>query len=327
MKIPRAQARGIFAFALLLLTTLVIVYSAIGSTSHLGKIAKTSPSPTLAASKIYPHPSNDLQFQSNLQAAYDVQSLTPAQIRRLGSVTNRSQIYIDGCHSNQNLPIPSQACVFGDLKASRSIWLVGDSHAAQWFVALNDFALKHHYRLVSRTMSSCPFLLGVPKLVDRPKQYWQCQTHNTWLAGKISSDTPSVVVEAGYSGIQSTNLDATLRAMHLLGTPKTKVVILGDTPKPKGAVLDCLAANHKAVQNCFATSDSLGATDLAGKVQAQAAKLGFGYLSLTDWFCVTSKCPATIAGRIIYAQGTHISTEAQQYFESRLELGLLKLLR
>jgi hypothetical protein len=197
------------------------------------------------------------------------------------------------------------------LSAAKSMWLVGDSHAAQWFVALNDFALKHHCRLVTRTMSSCPFLLGIPKLVGRAQPYWQCQTHNTWLAGKIATDAPSVVVAAGYSGIQSANLDATLRGMHLLGSPKTNVVILGDTPKPRGALLDCVAANHKAVQNCFATSDSLGAADLASKIAAKARALGFGFVSPTYWFCLTAKCPATIAGRIIYAQGTQVGAEHQ----------------
>jgi len=324
MKIPRAQARGIFAF---LLVAVTIMFSVGLSLNHPAQRALAHPSPSASINVTYQNPKSDAEFESNLRAAYSVQTLTPAQVRRLSTVTNRSKIYIDGCHSNQGLAIPTKACVFGDLSASKSMWLVGDSHAAQWFLALNDFALKHHYRLVTRTMSSCPFLLGVPALVGRAQQYWQCQTHNTWLAGKIAADAPDVVVAAGYSGIQSTNLDATLRAMHLLGTATTKVIILGDTPKPRGAVLDCLAANHKAVQNCFATSDSVGAADLASKTAAKAWQLGFGYVSLTQWFCKTAKCPAVIAGRIIYAQGTHISTEAQQYFEPRMELSLLNLLR
>ena len=324
MKIPRAQARGIFVFAFVTATLMVLAGFLLNRPAQR-QPANSSPSPSIDV--VYQYPMNDAQFQSNLRAAYSVKALTPEQMRRLGSVTNRSQIYIDGCHSNQGLAIPTQACVFGDLKSSKAIWLVGDSHAAQWFVALNDFALNHHYRLVTRTMSSCPFLLGVPKLAGRAEPYWQCQTHNTWLAGKIASENPAVVIAAGYSGIQSTNLDATLRAMPLLGTPTTKVVILGDTPKPRGAVLDCLGNNAKSAQNCFATSDSVGATDLAIKVSARAKKLGFGYLRLTDWFCQNPKCPAVIAGRIIYAQGTHISTEAQQYFESRMESSLLNLLR
>ena len=43
----------------------------------------------------------------------------------------------------------------------RTLVLVGDSHAAQWFPALERLAEREHFRLVSWTKSGCPFTLGV----------------------------------------------------------------------------------------------------------------------------------------------------------------------
>jgi len=47
-------------------------------------------------------------------------------------------------------------CLSGDLAASRTVMLVGDSHAGQWQVALSDAAKAAGYRLITRWQSACP---------------------------------------------------------------------------------------------------------------------------------------------------------------------------
>ena len=48
-------------------------------------------------------------------------------------------IYGDGCHLDQRTVTP-KVCVFGDPSSSTTVVLFGDSHAAQWFPALERLA-------------------------------------------------------------------------------------------------------------------------------------------------------------------------------------------
>ena len=51
--------------------------------------------------------------------------------------------------------------MFGDRACARTVVLLGDSHAAQWFPALERLAEREHFRLIAWTKSGCPFALGV----------------------------------------------------------------------------------------------------------------------------------------------------------------------
>jgi len=67
-------------------------------------------------------------------------------------------IYDNGCHQGYEGNSIEEKCVFGDAKAIRSIVLLGDSHAAQWFPALDIWATRNHFKLHVFTKSSCPAL-------------------------------------------------------------------------------------------------------------------------------------------------------------------------
>ena len=54
-------------------------------------------------------------------------------------------IYDDGCHLDQSSDKPGE-CVFGDPEASATVVLMGDSHAAQWFPAMDEGAREKGYR-------------------------------------------------------------------------------------------------------------------------------------------------------------------------------------
>ncbi len=64
-------------------------------------------------------------------------------------------IYSNGCHSWPPRTAP-KACVYGKKKASKTVMLFGDSHAAHWFGAVRDIADHKKYRMLSVTKSSCP---------------------------------------------------------------------------------------------------------------------------------------------------------------------------
>ena len=79
-------------------------------------------------------------------------NLRPSVGRRQGDLP---AIYNDGCHLDAAVTKPPP-CVFGDTAGATTVVLFGDSHAAQWFPALDDIATRHHWRLLVLTKKGCP---------------------------------------------------------------------------------------------------------------------------------------------------------------------------
>ena len=73
----------------------------------------------------------------------------------LVDVMQKPAVYGDDCHSNYG-ETKSGECIYGDKGSKKSIVLYGDSHAAQWFPALEELAIERGYKLVSLTKSACP---------------------------------------------------------------------------------------------------------------------------------------------------------------------------
>ena len=73
----------------------------------------------------------------------------------IASVMAKPKVYPDGCHVN-NGEVLSGECTYGDLSSDKTIVLYGDSHAAQWFPALEKLAEENNFKLISLTKSACP---------------------------------------------------------------------------------------------------------------------------------------------------------------------------
>ncbi|WP_328345198.1 hypothetical protein [Streptomyces violaceus] len=56
--------------------------------------------------------------------------------------SGRSAVYRDGCHVD-HAATGTRSCVYGDRASSRTVVPFGDSHAAQWFPALQRLDDSH----------------------------------------------------------------------------------------------------------------------------------------------------------------------------------------
>jgi peptidoglycan/LPS O-acetylase OafA/YrhL len=73
----------------------------------------------------------------------------------IAEVMTKPKVYLDDCHVN-NGEVLSGDCTYGDKSSDKTIVLYGDSHAAQWFPALEKLANENGFKLVSLTKSACP---------------------------------------------------------------------------------------------------------------------------------------------------------------------------
>jgi peptidoglycan/LPS O-acetylase OafA/YrhL len=73
----------------------------------------------------------------------------------LATIESRPTPYDDGCHLNYRESL-SPLCEFGKIDSARTVVLYGDSHAVQWFPALEKLAREKGFKLVTLTKSACP---------------------------------------------------------------------------------------------------------------------------------------------------------------------------
>ena len=124
------------------------------------------------------------------------------------SLKQSSKLYAENCHA-KFFDIKSKKCVFGDLTSNTTVVLFGDSHAANWFPALELIALREGWRLVPLTKTSCPAVSYEPFHKKRYRAYTECTQWREWAFQRISELNPYLTI------ISSTN-------SYLFSTPRNE---------------------------------------------------------------------------------------------------------
>jgi hypothetical protein len=236
-------------------------------------------------------------------------------------------LYQDKCHLDFGVSQPVSSCLYGDLQSQTLVVLAGDSHAAQWFDALNAAAMKNHWKLLSLTKSSCPasFLPTVRNgTADTACAKWQ-----KFVAERIKSLQPSKVIvtaysEYRYSLVQPGSYSALYAKDQLdfdraLGLPASSIYYIEDSPHPPQSVSDCLSKNPDSMSHCDFPLTRSAAT-LA--TRDTLSKTGAHYLNFSDLLCKGNICSAIYAGHNTYRDSSHISVSASKALAAELSLRL-----
>jgi hypothetical protein len=217
----------------------------------------------------------------------------------------------------------SPSCTFGDLHASRTIVLYGDSHAGMWFQALDDVAVRTGYKLVVMFKSACPAgelaarTHGVEGAGNLPSQ--ACNQWHRWALQRINEIAPSVLVVSqtitqapdglfyAPSQVQQ-GLERFLTDVH---SPETAKVVVGDIPTTGGPV--CLAAHTDDVPACSALPPkNYNQAERTAALEARGR-----YIDVTPWFCAR-RCSAVIGDFDVYYNSSHVATPYTRYLEDVL---------
>jgi len=239
-------------------------------------------------------------------------------------------IYANGCHLNFGVSTPKPTCVFGDTAAKRSIALIGDSHAAQWFPAFNKIATDQHWKLYTFTKSSCPatYLATMRNgVVDTSCAQWQKNLSKTLnsihptkivIANFTNQEYPLVKSGSTYESAWSVGLRTFVSSIK-----SSSITILGDTPLPKVSsanIPSCLSKHLTSPQVCdFALQSSVTTKN----TKRLAASLSIQYLDPTPWVCNPdasnrTMCGAVFQGHNLLRDATHISVATSLGLTSEL---------
>ena len=213
-------------------------------------------------------------------------------------------------------------CDFGvpPEQATRTIALVGDSHASHWRTSLDVIARERGWHGISVTRTSCPFS-NATKVIPEPTRS-QCRTWVKSLPGYFRKhpeiDTVFVVAITGGKVVVpsgKTKLQAVVHgfrdAWHGLPPSIKHIVVIRDTPKMSRATLDCIdrgiAARREVGQACAiprATALQRDPQLLAGEL-AKSPRLQT--IDLTRVFCSTRLCYPVVGGALVFKDLHHLT--------------------
>ncbi len=233
---------------------------------------------------------------------------------------DRGQMYEDGCLVPKAKDV-SPDCVYGDPSSPTTVVLFGDSHAMQWFPALNEVAKERHWRLVGLTKSGCPAADATIYLDSLGGGYDNC---NTWRASTmqriIDQEKPDLVMIGGMATYRTASgdgdrLDAeTSRKDLLAGYDRTvdrlrksgaQVTLIHDTPRP-GDLRECVAQHLHDLKTCAVErDDALDHATILPQVAEDHPDTNL--LDATDELCRDDECPAVIGNALVYRNDDHLT--------------------
>ena len=222
---------------------------------------------------------------------------------------------------------PGGSCVFGDHPDSgTTVVLTGDSHAYQWFPALERIADERAWRLVVLTKAGCPLWDVQLDLQSLRRDYTECYEWREAALDRIEQEQPALVVVSAAvfnprgedftrrwaDGVTSTTTELRERT-------GAEVVAIQDTPHPGEDVPRCLAEHVDDVQACAASrEEALKDPERRALTAERAAAAGAVVVDPVPWFC-REECPAVIGNTPAYHDDDHITATYAETLAPLLE--------
>ena len=246
---------------------------------------------------------------------------------------DKPRIYDDHCSADfEQTWIPE--CVYGQKHSEVNVFLIGDSHAAQWFPALDLLAARRGWRLHAATKSACPFNTILVSKRAQNGIYQECTKWREVLLERIASVKPDLVIVSNSRLPAMVSKDGTLLHIEdrlspwLLGLREAlvsikksakQVIVLADTPRPKFNVPDCLRRFGIQDHRCN-TSRSVAVDEQWRSQERQVVNaIDVDYVDPVDWICTKSECPAIKNGILIFRDASHMTTAFAEHMVKNLD--------
>jgi peptidoglycan/LPS O-acetylase OafA/YrhL len=236
----------------------------------------------------------------------------------VSELIKRPVIYDDNCHVNNGQTV-SPECTYGDRGAKKKIVLFGDSHAAQWFPALERLANENNFELISLTKSACPGP-AVEKVDSGEYKNADCFAWRDNSLERIAKLKPYAVIFSGFQHFQVPDGYSSRREWWQAGQRRTldslrgnatHIVYITDTPHPQQDIPACLAGG--VISDC---DDS---------ERSEAISIpGLKAVNPTPWLC-SDKCSSVINEQVAYRDGSHISIAMSESLAQPLGVALRRL--
>jgi len=213
-------------------------------------------------------------------------------------------VYLDGCVQDLSHSAVIE-CAAGDPAGTRTVMLIGGSHTAHWFPAIDALAKERGWRLITALKDACRFTMVADETtIGGPS----CHEWNESLLFRLKQSPPDLVVTTSTvsDGGGEFTPDGYVDEWRVLDSLGVDVVGIRDTPRWMSDPIDCLWANPQHMGTCtvsrhqsLATMDPASLrTDLPPNVTL---------VDVTDRICEGDSCPAVIGDTVVYWDLSHLS--------------------
>ncbi|MGA8113820.1 MAG: acyltransferase family protein [Actinocatenispora sp.] len=257
---------------------------------------------------------------SELEHPVPQKSVTKLRPRPEDAPDDRGRMVDDGCILGQH-ETRSPACVYGDASSDTTVVLFGDSHAMQYFPALEPIAKRRHWRLVGLTKSACTPADVSTYNVQFKREYFECAKWREATLDRILHDEHPDLVITGNLATEPVMRDGRrldskegaqemregyARTLRRVRDSGSQAVVLQDNPHPPWDVPSCVSQYPKKLDRCsFSTTEGLRyePVDVAAVRQVEGVQL----IDPTPVMCPNGTCAAVTGNVLIYRNGTHIT--------------------
>ncbi|WP_081731788.1 acyltransferase family protein [Microbacterium sp. TS-1] len=255
----------------------------------------------------------------------------PANVRPglMGARDDNASVYSSPCHQTES-ETGFQVCAFGDVDSPVTVVLFGDSHAANWFPALETIARERGIRLESYSKSSCSSNLVAKKFQGRA--YWECDQWRAAVLDHLREESPDMIILSNFSpsSTEPTSFvdqsrptaevwaDGTRRAIDAMPS-SSDVVVIEDTPRQLEDPVLCLSRHLNDAAQCATSSEAALRADVAAQEHDAVEAVGRRYIDLNDYLCNLESCPVVIGDMLVYRDAHHLTATFSKFLTPALE--------
>jgi peptidoglycan/LPS O-acetylase OafA/YrhL len=202
----------------------------------------------------------------------------------------------------------SKLCRLGEARSSKTIVVIGDSHAQMWMPPILRMASHDRWAVV-------PFVK--PRCIPRSwSSRGECGKWYRWATRRASALHPDVTLVIG-SWMAVWAPERSVKPVGVLSAAMKRVsasvIVIGDVPGQKRDPTDCLLAQRATMATCTSEATRVE-LETNRAIAANARKNGIGFLDTLGWFCGHPRgssarylCPLVVNRTVTCVDRGHIS--------------------
>ncbi|MEU6857414.1 acyltransferase family protein [Glycomyces sp. NPDC046736] len=221
------------------------------------------------------------------------------------------------CQTDRDSVEVKSECWFGDPDGEKTIVLFGDSHAAQWFPALNQVAEASGWRLLVMVKANC----SVPDITEYDKklgrEYTECPEWKDGVFDLLEEVQPDAVLATAFDrkeivadDPEKAWVDGWVDSVEALQEVSDEVYYMADSVELEEDPPSCLAENPDNASVCVGDlEESIVDPDRREATVEAVDDAGATVLDPIPWMCDLDEgtCPVVVGNLMVYRDTNHLS--------------------
>jgi hypothetical protein len=213
-------------------------------------------------------------------------------------------VYLNGCVQDLSHSELIE-CTGGDPNGTKTVMLIGGSHTAHWFPAIDALAKQRGWKVITALKDACRFTMVEDESAIGGAS---CHEWNASLTNRLEQDPPDLVVTTSTvsDGGGEFTPDGYVEEWRHLQSLGVDVVGIRDTARWMRDPVDCLWANPNDMTSCSVPrNQSLAEVDPAS--QRSDLPSNVTLIDVNDRICIADTCPAVLGDTVVYWDLSHLS--------------------